>query len=279
MPTYSYDKTFDGTPRPAAYGSVAIEYEILGAGTLHQRERPVLASGYVLPMGSTAGRKSAPEPQSNFRIGMTQKVPRKALALSARNTGRVDMDKGHIFALELGGPDVAHNILPQFSQFQRNGVWRRMEVEAHEIASDTSDLVFMSVAIVYGNARTVSRSLVPSGFLVNLYVEGAGGRSLRKSYQIENRQDATDDRVGLARDPDVDASDQMDVVYGDAPAGSPFDRPVLGVRVNGQSFLRQELARAAAASPSITRRSDVMCGKRASPSSSTDAGGPAKRRR
>lgn len=278
MPTYSYDATFDGRSRPSKYGKVSIDYEILGAGTLRQLKRPVLASGYIYPM-ATAGRKTAPEPASGFRIGMTKTVPKKALAVSARNSGRVDMDKGHIFALELGGPDVPDNILPQFSQFQRNGVWRRMEVEALEKANSTGDLVFMSVAIVYGSASTVSRALVPSGFIVSLYVDGAGGRSLHKTYTIENRQDATDDRVGLQKDPDVDPYDAMEVIYGDAPAGRPFDRPAIGVNINGRAFAQKELGRVAAATPSMSHRSDVISGKRRASSSSSGTEPLAKRRK
>jgi hypothetical protein len=34
---------------------------------------------------------------------------------------------GHIFALELGGPNVAENIVPQWAFFQEHGTWRQME--------------------------------------------------------------------------------------------------------------------------------------------------------
>ena len=261
MPTYSFNSLFDGKKRPTEYGDVSIEYETIHPGTMAERERPVLARGYIYPLHGTSGRKSAPEPSSGFRIAMTKSVPKKALQVSARNTGRTDMDKGHIFALELGGPDVPANICPQFSQLQRNGEWRKMEVDAYAIAEACDNLVFMTLGVVYGTAQTVSRSLVPKGFLVELHEETSGGRTLIKSYQILNSQDHTDDMMALRKDPAHDPTDEsMTVVYGDAQPGSPFDRPALGVSIGGRPMVQQALGRLSAASSSISRANDLSGG-------------------
>ncbi len=56
MPSYSFDTLFDGKKRRAEYGDVTIDYEVLNPGTIGELSRPVLASGYIYPMGSTSGR-------------------------------------------------------------------------------------------------------------------------------------------------------------------------------------------------------------------------------
>ncbi len=148
---------------------------------------------------------------------MTKKIPKSALSVSPRNTGRADVDKGHIFALELGGPDVARNICPQFSQSQRNGEWRQMEVEAWKFADECDNLVFMTLAVVYGCGATVSRALVPAGFLVDLHEVDGSTRTLLQSWKIHNTQDRTDDKLYYRLDPDIEPEGtrkSMEVLYG-----------------------------------------------------------------
>jgi hypothetical protein len=262
MPSYSYNVLFDGKKRPADYGDVTIDYEVLNPGLPTERQRPVLASGFIYPVGSTSGRKTAPEPASGFRIGATKRIPKAALSISPRNTGRVDMDKGHIFALELGGPDVAANICPQFSQLQRNGEWRRMEVEAWALADGSDDLVFMTIAVVYGTGQTVSRALTPAGFLVELHEDDGSTRTLLKSYKICNTQDATDDRMAYRLDKDIEPEDQrgtMDVQYGASSGPRTFDRPVIGVRINGRDVAVQNaLSRRSSLAPGVQAQVDAM---------------------
>ena len=49
----------------------------------------------------------------------------------------VSMDKGHVMALQLGGPDIGCNIVPQPSAWQRSGAWRRVEICIYNIAMDS----------------------------------------------------------------------------------------------------------------------------------------------
>ena len=51
-------------------------------------------------------------------------------------------------ALELGGPDVQHNIVPQWSNFQRNGKWKLMENAARAAAEKLKSGVLVYHAIV-----------------------------------------------------------------------------------------------------------------------------------
>jgi hypothetical protein len=182
---------------------------------------------------------------------MTKKMPAKALEVSPRNTGFADIDKGHIFALELGGPDLPMNICGQFSQLQRNGEWRRMEVAALELAEEMSPkLIFMSIGIVYGNTSSAKRSRVPLGFLIELSDTGQSG-SLLKSFKILNTQDLTDDKMLYRRDVDAGDEKEVQVVYGPYSSPTSFDRPVLGVQIAGRSEILAPLSRRASLTPGI----------------------------
>ncbi|HET6337185.1 MAG TPA: hypothetical protein VFG30_28365 [Polyangiales bacterium] len=261
MPSYSFTTLFNGTERPNEYGTVTIDYELVHLHTRFEFARPVMASGIIYPQATTQGRKSAPEPASGFQIGLIQKVPKKATEISPRNIGRKDMDKGHIFALELGGPDVKENICPQFSQLQQNGEWRKMERDAEAIAVDAGmrrAFVRMTIGIVYGKGRTVSRALTPAGFVVNLYEEAGGTHNLLRTYSIYNAQDATDDKMSYGWAGDVPSLSEgkaksmgkgkgkgkakekknykkQQVVYGPSSSASAFDRVALGVELGERS--------------------------------------------
>lgn len=69
---------------------------------------PVLLAG-IISTTTTKGRPSPPSPFSGF---------------ACENSPYA---KGHIMALELGGPDIAENIVPQFGLWQGVGEWRKME--------------------------------------------------------------------------------------------------------------------------------------------------------
>lgn len=83
--TYEFTTLFDGTERPTEYGSVSIHYEKGNPGGRNELHRPIYAAGFICLPGGTTGRKSAPEPASGFRVGMTKNMPKKALAISGRN--------------------------------------------------------------------------------------------------------------------------------------------------------------------------------------------------
>ncbi|MGH8716372.1 MAG: DNA/RNA non-specific endonuclease, partial [Burkholderiales bacterium] len=70
--------------------------------------RPVALIGRI-KVCVTSGRGAAPPPYSGF---VTDYTP---------------FDRGHIMALELGGPDISQNIVPQYAQWQETGTWRKME--------------------------------------------------------------------------------------------------------------------------------------------------------
>jgi hypothetical protein len=107
--------------------------------------RPVAAWGIVISGHKVQGRKAPPGPLTGSDTGVLAQA-----------------DRGHIFALELGGPNVAENIVPQWAFFQEHGTWRQME--ATVAAAARSSTVFYRVELVYtGGGR---RARFPARFKV-----------------------------------------------------------------------------------------------------------------
>ena len=130
---------FKGKKRPSEFGSVTITFEEIA----HVRGavvRTVSVSG-IVAVGSTKGRPGAPEPRSGIRVSTAKNVPSAyhydpETGDNAYNTGFVDAEKGHIMALELGGPDLADNIVPQWAKWQGSGEWRQVEVAIKKMADE-----------------------------------------------------------------------------------------------------------------------------------------------
>lgn len=66
------------------------------------------------------------------------------------------LGRGHVMALQLGGPDVAENIVPQYQQWQQTGAWRAMERQAMQHAGG-GNFVFAAV-MSYGNTGDADAS-------------------------------------------------------------------------------------------------------------------------
>jgi hypothetical protein len=135
-------------PRPDWAEPVKITTEDL---TLPGVTRPTFVIGIVVPT-ETKGRPDAPPP---------------ICAFSMQNNAT--MDRGHLMALELGGPDISENIVPQFSQFQQNGPWKQAETAIKRYAIEQSKhkrLVKFTCAVFYSKSQTQRRMRIPSRFTV-----------------------------------------------------------------------------------------------------------------
>jgi hypothetical protein len=146
MPNYFFTETITGE-RPNDYGAVAIQTEGIPTrkGTFW---RPVYVAGLVYPMSTPERKKiKTPEPLAPIRVS---RVTRKRKQINVRNSGFIDADKGHLFGLSLGGPNVTYNIVPQWSHFQRNGEWGQMEsaVKAHAEELKCKNLYLRYLVIV-----------------------------------------------------------------------------------------------------------------------------------
>lgn len=191
--------------RPDWAGPVEITWESIMHATQGQIARTTRVAGIIVP-GNTTGRPAAPEPSSGFRVSMSR-PPATAIAVSHYNTGRPDLDKGHLMALELGGPDIPENIVPQWSHWQRNGSWRKLETSIRDQALQLEKagiVLAFCVDVVYYQFRnnawgTYDRLRVPKGFVVSTtklmrsqLSHGLGAASWTEEFRGEQAQDAGD---------------------------------------------------------------------------------------
>jgi hypothetical protein len=96
-------------------------------------KRPVSLIG-AINKKTTKGRPTPPSPICGFKTDYTP------------------FDKGHIFALELGGPDIAENIVPQYSLWQETGKWRQ-DVENAIGGDGNTDGGFFVAVVEYASAH------------------------------------------------------------------------------------------------------------------------------
>lgn len=179
------DKWYGSKKRPSWAGLVTIKVENVVHKHFGSIDRTTEVIGIVAP-GSTSGRPSAPEPSSNIRVSTAKNEPARyrydpETGDNAYNTGFIDAEKGHIMALELGGPDIPENIVPQWAKWQGSGEWRRMEEAIYDLAvkgdptgPSTSGYFLMFHAVVnYPTGIDVQstgmrRVCTPKGFTVSV---------------------------------------------------------------------------------------------------------------
>ena len=94
--------------------------------------------------------------------------------------------------LQLGGPDVRENIVPQWAFFQATGEWRMHETSLFNLAK-TSQLpkYYFTCHVIYVQTKSYIRSCFPSQFIVTCR-NGEGGPVI-DSTPFDQKQDLTDD--------------------------------------------------------------------------------------
>ena len=102
------DTIYKTYKRPTWSGDVLMEYD---------SKEIWRVSGIVIPV-STTGRPDAPKPYNGRKTG-----------------GTTGLDKGHVMALSLGGPDMTQNIVPQSNLWQQSGYWRDFEKSIENYAA------------------------------------------------------------------------------------------------------------------------------------------------
>jgi len=178
-------------------GNVFIKREQVDHPNGKFRTRAV--SGFVEPT-STKGRPSAPEPGVGPRIGVKWK---EVGSVTTRDTGIVDAQKGHLMALELGGPDIKENIVGQWAQWQSNGVWREAEkaVLAQALdAKENGNKIFYDLVVRYKEYEDVSKGsakgvFFPVGFTMTTTLCDGNGDEIGKPqimFDEDQSQDLTD---------------------------------------------------------------------------------------
>jgi hypothetical protein len=121
----------------------------------------------------------------------------------SRDTGIADAQKGHLMALELGGPDVAWNIVPQWANFQANGAWRRAEKRVYQLATAAQGRGRQLVFDVFVHYKAYERPrqgsqkglTFPTGFTMTVTEQDVGGGNEAQGMIVfdgEQFQDGTD---------------------------------------------------------------------------------------
>jgi hypothetical protein len=154
-------------------------------------EHALSVEGLVFPV-TTGGRRAAPVSVSGF------------------HTDHYRYDKGHLMALELGGPDVRENIVPQWRAMNQNEKWRRMEQEIQEMALAAlgakhalapsawqrspvpSSALRMRVDVQYGRDPSIPHLFHVVVREVSPSVRGGGAGTIRYQARIENVYSSSD---------------------------------------------------------------------------------------
>lgn len=211
---------FNNQKRPDGFGPVTITFEEVQhwQGRI---VRPISVYGLVCPC-ATSGRPSAKEPICGLRISRAKKVPAKyrydpTTGKNYNNRGIIDMEKGHIMALELGGPDISENIVPQWAKWQGCGEWSQMESKVKDLAVEGQNSVnpyhvifHCSVGYLKMNPQTMGgadlhRVCAPNHFTVTVSKREKGGReSVIRTFDFDPEQSGVDDKVALRKLVEVD---------------------------------------------------------------------------
>lgn len=185
--------------RPPGYGPVTITNETINHVSGQDIQRPVSVSGLVYPT-TTSGRPGAPEPGSGIKVGVKWK---EVGSQTTRNTGIVDAQKGHIMALELGGPDMSANIVPQWANWQANGAWRQMEKQVlaqAEVLKKKGHFLQFDATILYKSYAVEEQGTLrgltfPTGFHVQITELNVNKQKVADgtiAFNGEQAQDETD---------------------------------------------------------------------------------------
>ena len=145
-------------------------------------ERPIYVEG-VIEVTETDALPNTPDPISQFSVSASVKS-RNFMKGNVRNSGRPEMHKDFIMALELGGPDVPFNIIPTWAGFHNNANWRRFEANAKNLAMNSpEELIFQASTIYLDSEKEFDRASTPVG----IYVDIVEGDNVIDSFRLEQR--------------------------------------------------------------------------------------------
>lgn len=198
-------------------GPVSITMEIVQIyelGKPVKRERPIRVAGLVEPT-VTKGRGGAPDPISGKQIYFGAKEGPKSSIKAPRNNGMPDAERGHIMALELGGPDIPANIVPQWAKFQGADTWRKMEVAVLKKAKELpkGQKLNYIVEVFYKSSGDLTPTLntfaMPTGFKVSTETLDSKGVVIDQAVEFLQGQshDMTDEKLRERQLKLIDGSD------------------------------------------------------------------------
>jgi|GEM_PF-5606256 len=145
-------------------------------------ERPVYVEG-VIEVTEVDVRPDTPHPISQFSVSTSVKN-RNFMKGKVRNSGRPELHKDYIMALELGGPDVPFNIIPLWANIQNNAAWRKFATNAKKLAMNSQEeVIFQAYAIYLDSEVDFERASTPVG----IYVDIIEGDNVVDSFRLEQR--------------------------------------------------------------------------------------------
>ncbi|MCW8936102.1 MAG: hypothetical protein OQK98_15425 [Gammaproteobacteria bacterium] len=182
--SYKFDEKTKGIKR-----NKPVEIIIETMGWFYARipvfERPVYVEG-VIEVTEADAQTNTPDPISQFSVSASVKS-RNFMKGNVRNSGRPDMHKDYIMALELGGPDVPFNIIPLWSNIQNNASWKKFETNAKNLAMNSQEEVIFQASAIYLDSETAfDRASIPVG----IYVDILEGENVVDSFRLEQRPSA-----------------------------------------------------------------------------------------
>jgi len=148
-------------------------------------ERPVYVEG-VIEVTEVDVHPNTPHPISQFSVSASVKN-RNFMKGKVRNSGRPDMHKDYIMALELGGPNVPFNIIPLWANIQNNAAWRKFATNAKKLAMNSQEEVIFQASAIYLDAEaSFDRASIPVG----IYVDIIEGDNVVDSFSLEQSPSA-----------------------------------------------------------------------------------------
>jgi hypothetical protein len=178
---YKFDEKIKGKKRDKP-----VEIVIETMGWFYARipvfERPIYVEG-IIEVTEADVQPNTPDPISQFSVSASVKS-RNFMKGNVRKSGRPDMRKDYIMALELGGPNVPFNIIPLWANFQNNADWRKFEANAKSLAMNSQEeLIFQASAIYLDSEVTFDRASTPVG----IYVDIIDADIVVDSFRLEQR--------------------------------------------------------------------------------------------
>ncbi|MEA3063679.1 MAG: hypothetical protein QOJ27_107 [Sphingomonadales bacterium] len=232
-------------------GAVSITLQSVGLWVkdkVEVRERPIKVVGIVDPTATT-GRGSAPDPLSGYQVYSGQGQRPKASIAGERNTGALDVERGHLMALELGGPDIAENIVPQWAKFQGSGEWRKMEVSvlAKAKALKKGQQLRYSIEVFYKGSGAITPTLrtfgFPTGFKTTTQViDGKNAGAVEVEFHQGQAQDQTDQMLAERAMAKLDGPDWDPSLNRQKAGGKKKRASVKAVKLPDRAVVRKKAA-------------------------------------
>jgi len=145
-------------------------------------ERPIYVEG-IIEVTDVDAHPHTPDPVSQFSVSASVKS-RNFMKGNVRSSGRPDIHKEFIMALELGGPDVPFNIIPTWAGFQNNASWTKFSKNAKNLAINSQEELIFQASVIYLDSVTeFERASTPVG----IYVDILEGDNVIDSFRLEQR--------------------------------------------------------------------------------------------